>query len=277
MNRLSNPILSITLTSFLVFGVFAPAAPAHAQLFPMQSILQAIVGSVSNFLQLGQNTALSPETIQQQELTARKDTVNQIYNLTAMEQNDLRNRLMNLAGLSPAQSALRDTLLSDLKENDTALQEINDRLTAADTIAAVQQLATDFKNWRTAVYDPKAAQIVAFTFVFDETPILATADQRLTNVTNDLKLHAANQASLALLAQAAGDIAQAKDLHDQATTLITIALTTATDPHTVLNAGSPAAAMIVRNTADAKTYTTRSLQDIQSAYDIFLKLGSTLQ
>ncbi|MBU6141876.1 hypothetical protein KGO95_02000 [Patescibacteria group bacterium] len=277
MIRPSNTFVSGALAALLVLGMLAPAVPAHAQSFPMQSILQAIVGSVSNFLHLGQNTALSAEAIKQQELTARKNTVSQIYALTTMEQNDLQTRLTNLSGLSAAQTAMRDTLLSDLNENAAALRQINDRLAAATDIAAVQQLATDFKNWRTVVYDPKAARIVAFTFVFDEGPILMTAEQRLANVTSDLKARAADQASLTLLAQAAGKISQAKDLHDQATTLMMVALSTVNDPHAVLTADSPALALSARNTADAKTYTTQSLQDIQDAYTLFLKLGSSVQ
>ncbi len=278
IHRSKKIVVSSGIATLLVFGMLMPALPVHAQEFPMQSILQAIVGSVSDFLHLGQNTELSSDAIMQQELTARKETVSRIYDLTNMEQADLRARLTALTGLSQAQIKMRDSLLAELQENDTALRQINDRLTSARTIATVQQLAADFKNWRTLVYDPKAARIVAFTFVFNEGPIITTAEQRLANIASDLKLHtqAPDQSSATLLTEATGKIAQAKDLHDQAGTLIMVALATSADFYTPFATSSPATALVARNTSDAKAYTARSLQDIQDAYAFFLKIGTAI-
>ena len=278
-NGKKHAFLSATL---IVLGLFLPLQNIHAQESPMQSAMNSIAGTVSALLNLPGNNALSPAQKQKQELQARKDAVQKVFDLTLMEQSDLRDRLANLDNLTPAQKKMQGALTDQLTENENSFAQIRDRLDAATGVDQVKQLAADFKNWRAAVYDLKIRKMVPFIFVFQEESIIATAQQRLQRITADFTAHKASLGAQSLEATALFEkgtsaIKTAQDLHNQAKIIIMVALTDAPSPTATPAAVQKANDAIARNIAGAKTLTENSLQDINDAYDIFISLGQLLK
>lgn len=278
-NGKKHALISATL---IVLGLFSPLQKINAQESPMQSALKSIAGTVSALLNLPGNNALSPGQKKRQELQARKDAVQEIFDLTIMEQSDLHDRLAGLDNLTPTQKKMQSSLADQLTENENSFSQIRDRLDAATGVDQVKQLATDFKNWRAAVYDLKIRKMVPFIFIFQEEGIIATARQRLQRITADFTAHKASLGAQSLQATALFEkgtsaIKTAQDLHNQAKILIMVALTDTPSPAGSATAIQKANDAIARNIATAKTLTENSLQDISDAYDTFIALGQLLK
>lgn len=278
-NRKAQALITATL---LVAGLFMPMSRVQAQESSMQSALRGIMGRISAMLTIGGNKELSAEEKRQQELQARKETVSKIYDLTLMEQNDLIARLEKLEGLNETQEKMRVSLTGQLTENENSFNQIRNRLEAAKTADEVKQLATDFKNWRTQVYDPKVRKVVAFTFAFQEKNVIEIARQRLEKISTDLKdrgesLGENKDMAEGLLQKASGNIRNAEELHSQAKILIMVALTNQanlTNPKTMTK---NVANEIARDMSDSKDFTEQSFQNIREAYKLFLEIGKLLK
>lgn len=277
-NKKSQVIIS---TALIVTGLFLPIHKSNAQ----ESILSAlkdIAWKISSIFYLGGNKELSAEEKQQRDLQARKDTVSKIFDLTLMEQNDLKTRLAELAGLNSTQEKMRDLLTDQLAENENSFSQIRARLDTAKTIEEIKQLATDFKNWRTLVYDLKVKKIVPFTFVFQEENVITTAQQRLEKISNDFNgrkesLGENKVQATALFEKASSDIKKAKDLHSQAKILIMVALTNQANLISTRTIAKSINDEITRDIADSKTFTENSLWDVSDAYSAFMALGQMLK
>lgn len=279
----SNKKLYILISATLIVtGLFLPIFKGQAQESSMQSALRGIMGRISSLLSIGGNKELSVMEKQQQELQTRKDTVSKIYDLTLMEQTDLLTRLADLKGLNSAQEKMRISLKNQLAENENSFNQIRTRLETAKTAEEVKQLATDFKNWRTLVYDPKVRKVAAFTFVFQEKTAIEIARQRLEKISADL---AKNKESLGenksvadgLLEKASSHIRNAEDMHTQAKILIMVALTNQADIATPKSTAKNVLDEIARNMTDSKNFTEQSFRDISEAYKVFLEIGKLLK
>ncbi|MDE2001399.1 MAG: hypothetical protein KGI60_02410 [Patescibacteria group bacterium] len=272
----SKHLIAGTLVSFGVAALLWQPAPASAA-FSLQSLLGGITQSVSSLFAARQSPELSPAQIAAQELAARKDTVSRVFDLTLAEQRNLSDQLNQLQNLSPSESAMRDRLSSLLAENQASFTQIRARLDTAATADEVKQLAEDFKNWRTAVYDSKLEKIVAFAFVYQENSVLSTAESRASKVAEDIAVRPlgdAKDAANAAVGHARSDIQRAEDLHQQARTLLMIALNTSLSTTTLASAANDAT--VQRNIADAKLLTQQSYGFVADAYQIFIQLSAKL-
>lgn len=269
-------------TALIVTGLFLPMSRVQAQESSMQSALRGIMGKISALLNIGGNKELSVEEKQRQELQTRKDAVSRIYDLTLMEQNDLLDRLTGLKGLNGTQEKMRGSLTDQLTENENSFNQIHDRLEAAKTAEEVKQLATDFKNWRTLVYDPKVRKVVAFTFVFQEKNVLEIARQRLEKISKDFSDRKDSLGENKLLAEslfekASAGIKNAEELHGQAKILIMVALTNQAGITNAKSTMKNVLSEIARDMSDSKKFTEQSFQNIREAYKIFLEIGKLLK
>lgn len=278
-NRKALVFISATL---LVTGLFLPVLRSQAQESSIQSAMRGIMGRISSLLSIRDNKELSASEKQLQELQARKDTVSKIYDLTLMEQNDLTARLEGLKGLNEAQEKMRDSLTAQMTENENSFTQIRSRLEAAKTAEEVKQLANDFKNWRTQVYDPKVRKVVAFTFVFQEKNVIEIARQRLEKISNDLEdrkdsLGENREAAEELFHKASENIRNAEELHGQAKILIMVALTNQADLAGYRTAPKNILSEIARDMSDSKNFTEQSFSNIREAYKLFLEIGKLLK
>lgn len=278
MIRRSDKKIRVAVSATLILmGLFLPMAKTQAQ-ESMQSMLMGIVGRITSLLNIGGNKELSPEQKLQQELQTRKDAVSEIYDLTLAEQNDLLARLAALDNLTATQEKMRSALKNKLTENESSFNQIRDRLRSVATIEDVKQLAADFKNWRTLVYDQKAGNVAAFTFVFQENGIITTAKQRLEKISKDLSGRKSSPAEAdTLLEKAAEDLKDAEDLHNQAKIQIMVALTDQADLTGSKIINRAVTDEIAASMTDARNFTEQSFQGISDAYRIFLEIGRIIK
>lgn len=278
--RSSRKAQVLISTALIVTGLFLPMAKSQAQ-ESMQSALRGIMGRISALLTIGGNKELTAEEKLQQELQTRKDAVGKIYDLTLMEQNDLLTRLNDLTGLSSAQDKMRESLTDQMTENENSFNQIRGRLEAAKTTEEIKQLASDFKNWRTLVYDPKVRKVAAFNFVFQEKNVIEIARQRLEKISKDLESRkdpsGDSSPASALFEKASAHIRNAEDLHSQAKILIMVALTNQAALINSKTVPKKISDEIARDMSDSKDFTEQSFQNIRDAYKVFMDIGKILK
>ncbi len=264
------------IPALIVAGLFLPASQSYAQ-ESFQSSLRGIAGKISTFLTF-RKPEVSPEDKTGQEIRTRREAVEKIFDLTKLEQADLLNRLSGLKDLNDQQKKMRITLTEFVKENNNGLKEIQSRLENTDRLEDIKKLASDFKDWRTLVYNPKTEKVVAFTFVFQGKNILSVAEERLANVRTDLSEHQdalteKNEDAEIIFKKAESEIKEAEELNTQARNLIMIALNNALNPAKGIKAAEKE---IARDIADSKAFTEKAMQHIRNAYGKFLELGEII-
>ncbi len=277
MIRISKLKLNgLVLPALILAGLFLPESRSYAQ-ESFQSSLWEIAGKISAFLTF-RKPEISPEEKIDQEIRTRKESVEKIFDLTKLEQADLLNRLSNLQDLNDQQNKMRTALTEFVKENNNGLNEIESRLESANDLESIKKLASEFKDWRTLVYNPKTEKVVAFTFVFQGKNILSVAEERLANVKSDLSeyqnaLREKDEKADGLLNKSDSHIKEAGELNTQARNLIMIALSNSLNP---AKGTKVAEKEIARDIADSKAFTEKAMQHIRSAYNDFLELGKII-
>jgi len=175
----------IIAASLFIGGLFLPISNIYAEDLP--SALKEVTEKVGEISDVSENQVLSADEKEQKEVRIRKEALSKIFDLTLLEDKDLRNKLSGIKNLSPEQEIIREKLLGMLDENENAYSEMRSRLTDLTAVSEIKQLAIDFKDWRTAVYNPKFEKIVSFILVFQERAILATANDRLAKIMVDIE------------------------------------------------------------------------------------------
>lgn len=267
----------LVILTLIVAGLFLPISKTYAQ-DSFQFNIRGIAGKISNFLSIKKSAETAPEDKTHREISARKESVQKIFDLTTLEQDDLLNRLSELKDLNNQQEKMRNKLTEFVKENNNGLKEIENRLENAGTLEEIKQLAADFKNWRTLVYNPKTEKVVAFTFVFQGKNILNVASGRLEKVAADLSayqnaLDEKDAKAEEIFRKAESNIREAEELNGQARNLIMIALDRSLTPSKNPKAENKE---IARDIADSKAFTEKAMKHIRTAYDEFLQLGKII-
>src|SRR3989338_7062184 len=163
--------------ALLGFFFVLPSAYAEENL---QSTLKEVAEKVGA-IEDAKNSSLK------EELVARKEALSKIFDLTLLEDGDLKKKLNSFKNLTEPQSKLKDSLIEGMEENQNIYLEIQKRLLEADSVEKVKQLAIDFKNWRNLVYNPKIEKIVSFNLVFQGKNIIAIAQNRLDKIQGELE------------------------------------------------------------------------------------------
>ena len=178
-------ILGILIISLIV-GLFSPTTKINAQ-EQLRSTLKEVAEKIIEISEIKREINLTAEERLQKETQARKNALSKIFDLTLLEDKDLKNKLNGLKNLSEEQREVKDDLLSVFVENENAYKEMKKRLDEAGTLEEIKQLATDFKNWRNAVYNSKAEKIVSFVLIFQQKKTLAIAKERLEKIKINLE------------------------------------------------------------------------------------------
>lgn len=244
--------------AFLGFIFILPSAYAEINL---QSVLREVAEKVGAIGEIKNNLFLNAEERGAKELQARKDALLKIFDLTLLEDEDLKEKLIGVKNLNEGEKKLRGNLIASLEENGNAYSEMKNRLEETNSITEVKQLAIDFKNWRNLVYNPKVEKIISFTLVFLEKNILETANQRLEKIKSDLeKLESAKlikkEETAELLKKSIANLNQANELNNQAELIL------------LKNNNETEEAPTIKNLVE------ESLKEIRIAYKIFIEIGN---
>src|SRR3989344_673799 len=271
---------AIFIISLLSWGVFLPLARVYAE-SDLKSALKEVAGKVEEISELKKNESLSAEEKEKKELQVRKETLEKIFDLTLLEDQDLKDRLTAPQNLSDNQKKSQDVLLGQLAENENAYKEMRGRLETIETIKEVKQSAADFKNWRNTVYNPKVEKILSFTLAFQQKNTLETANNRLVKIKSDLKkLEDAKiikkEDTSALLKKAGANLNSAGALNKEAENLAADILMKEffpNKPKAVL--ADPEEAQL--NLSEVKELIEDSLNQIKTAYRIFIEIGKLVR
>jgi hypothetical protein len=172
-------------SGILLAALFSPLGTVFAKEH-LSTNLKEVIEKVTEISTIAGDETLTDSEKEQKELAARKEALVKIFELTLLEDQDLKARLSKLEGLKPEYEEMRKLLLNVFTENENAYRVMNKRLNEATTIEDVKQLATDFKNWRNAVYNPKVEQILSFVLVFQQEKTLTIARERFQKIQADL-------------------------------------------------------------------------------------------
>jgi len=271
---------AIFIISLLSWGLFLPLARVYAE-SDLKSALKEVAGKVEEISELKNNESLSAEEKEKKELQVRKETLEKIFDLTLLEDQDLKDRLTAPQNLSDNQKKIQKALLGQLAENENAYKEMRGRLETIETIKEVKQSAADFKNWRNTVYNPKVEKILSFTLAFQQKNTLETANNRLVKIKSDLKkLEDAKiikkEDTSALLKKAGANLNSAGALNKEAENLAADILMKEffpNKPKAVL--ADPEEAQL--NLSEVKELIEDSLNQIKTAYRIFIEIGKLVR
>lgn len=271
--------------SVLIFsGLFLNFQPAFAQT-SLRSLLKEVAERVEEIFEVKNNQSLNEEEKAKRELEVRKEALSKIFDLTLLEDKDLKNRLLALKDLNEKQKRIQAALVGLLSENENAYQEMRQRLEGADSLKAVKQLAADFKIWRHNVYNPKVEKILSFTLIFQQKKTLAIANDRLKKIKSDLaRLEDAKiiqeEDTASLLKKAVAALQKAGDLNNQAEVLVAAILYEEFFP----SAPDPSQKEIdnpeeikLGSAKSVKNLVEESLKEIRTAYRLFIDIGKVVR
>ncbi|MEK9170570.1 MAG: hypothetical protein AAB674_02895 [Patescibacteria group bacterium] len=224
MNLLSKNRVKLSIAAVFITGLFFNLSPASAQEL-LKNTLGEIYGKIEKIDKIQENQILSNEEKDIQETEARKDALLKILEITISENNDLKDKLESFNNLPENEQKIKEALIKSLEENLSAYQVIENRLAEIETAIQAKQLASDFKNWRALVYNPKTEKITAFISVLRQKEAVETAKGRLQNIEKNIeKIETAKifkkGDSEEILKKAADGIENAEIMNDKAEKMI---------------------------------------------------------
>ena len=284
INRSNNHKIIFAATLIAALFFFSSTAFAKSQeQESLNSLLQNIAAKVGQISTIAENPDLPAEEKELEETRIRKEALSLIFDLTLLEDEGLKNKLNDLDNLNKDQDKIREKLLVIFTENENAYKEMRKRLAEAETLEEVKNLASDFKNWRGAVYNPKVEKVVSFVLIFRQKQILDIAWQRLEKIKADLeRLEVAglikSEETEEFLLNAILDLETAQKLNQQAEGSLTSIITNELDPKK-----SGLADLESIKEDDEETPPTprelveQSLDNIRAAYGNFIKIGKLVK
>jgi|SRR3989338_732912 len=282
---LKKSFIYIFLTAAILTGGWFLSAKIAYGGNDLKSTLREVAEKIEEISAIKNNESLDKEEREKRELRARTEALAKIFELTLLEDNDLKNRLLVLKNLTDEQIKIKDALLKLLGENKNAYDELRPRLESAVILNQIKQLAADFKNWRRSVYNPKVEKILSFSLVFQQKNTLNIAENRLKKIQSDLqRLEDASvikkEDTTSLLRKAIQELNQAKNLNRQAEELVTKILAEEFFPITpnldLTNIDNPDE-LKLSNSPSVKSLIEESLKHIKTAYRLFLDIGKIVR
>ena len=217
MNKLLKIITSVLVSGIVAMLFFSLTAFAQETL---KSTLKEVSEKSDKIVEIKENPKLSAEEKTAQEIQARKDVVYKTMELTALEDENLKNKLNSIENLSEEEIIARDYLLKLLGENLKTYEIIKNRLDNAPTNKEIKQLAKDFNNWRIFSYNQKSEKVIAFVAIFQQKKILAVAESRLQKMSGGIDkikdTESLKKDLLEILQESAGILNEAKLNNDKA-------------------------------------------------------------
>ena len=271
-------IKKISLTAAaIISGLFFYFAPASAQEL-LKNTLGEISGKVENIGKIQENRGLTSQEKNIQETEARKQALSKIFEITLLENKDLKENLGAVNNLTDEEQKIKIALLKSLEENRPTFQLMENRLGEAETLNEIKQLASDLKNWRSSVYNPKAENISIFTLIFKQKGSIKTAGERLQKIEKDLKNYESAELKgddiNKLIKKSADGINNAEALNNKSEKMITEILNQKLFTPIGLFSKLSLKNLFSKNTpATAKKHAGDALQQLQSAYQTFIDIG----
>lgn len=192
IKKLSKIFTSIII-ALVVIGLTLPLIGVFAaETTPLQENLQTPLEQVQNkvdeLVELKDNSTLSDQEKESQEIQIRKEALDQIVDLSLAETKNLEDKLNALTLESDDQKAAKEKFLEILDRNINYSVDLKKNIDKENiTLDEVKNLAQEYKDWRADNYGIYVKKITAFTLVFQEKAVLKIANIRLDKIMSDLK------------------------------------------------------------------------------------------
>lgn len=253
----------------------------------INSSINSIQNEVNNLANIRNSTSISNSAKTAEEVAAQKKVLQGVIALSKNEINAAQEKLNNLPTFDKdsAGYVLQNNYLTELGAYSKYFAEESSIVANATTSSQLQAVATDIKNFRNSGYNSEIYDMITFTLLYYDASIISTAGSRLSSIKSDLSsLESsqllANQSALDdEVSQAADLINTASTLHDQASDLIlqTSSSTESASTTSSLNASSTATTTKAAANPDPRSILEKSINDIKSAYQIFIKVANSIK
>lgn len=241
----------------LLLGLFfSLSQPGLAQTENIKETLQHLV---ENLDQLSKTRNTPSKITSKEEFKTKKNAFADILQLANIENNNLKNKLIEIKNLNREYQERRNQLLKELGNQSNYYETLAANLEKETNLKKLKELAAQFRDWRRVVYHPALKNIVDFLLVFDARAALNTTERRFQNIQNDLKKVAEyniiKTSPLPLLLEKAEELIIEAQKIQQAAELI----------------------IIKSNQSDIQQLIEEELEKIKAIYSLFLEMNVSLQ
>lgn len=157
---------------------------------PLTSLAQKAIAQSDELKSAINNVSQSVSQLDE-TAQARQIALNKIFDLTLAEIKELAAKeiLIQAVGDSAADMAKLAKFHLQILKNHEAYINLLKRQAGNDSasLETLQIMAANFKDWRSETYEPETKEIFDFLLLLQARSVLATADNRLTLITADLK------------------------------------------------------------------------------------------
>ncbi len=179
-------IKTIKKISIILALAFAPFFFAQAQTAStastdtLQSDLSRLTESLDllNAIKIGKRPT---------DATPLQSALNNVISISEEEIRSVSAQLAAQSGLTDEESALRDSLITDLANLKLHTKAVRTDTTQESGISAVISIAQKFKEWRDGTYTDTMARAVRFISVFENEDSVQAGNGRLSSIVKDTK------------------------------------------------------------------------------------------
>ena len=254
-------------------------------------LLKPVTDSVSQLIQIKDDSSLSGFAKDEKELEARLNIVKDVLKLSTDEIAKLQERLKRLPLFDDKsrEKILKTEYQKSLDDFSIYYADVSKKLDNVKTNDDAKELAEDLKNYRDTTYNPEIKKIANFTILFYAADIVKTGKARLNKISEDIsRLEKLGYLKTGVFAD---KLKKAKTLLDDADKLqqeaaaIILAVpkeadetvATVTEQATGATNTTTDEIKIVEEPKDPGDLTSQSLKNVKDTYDIFLQIGKDLK
>jgi hypothetical protein len=152
-----------------------------------QASLEQVQGTVDELVQLKDDSSISAQEKEKQEIQIRKKALDQILDLSLSDIKNLEDKLNALTLTTDDQKAARGLFLAILDKNINYSESLKvDVDKDGITLDEIKNLAQEYKDWRANNYDTYVKKMTAFILIYQEQGVLKIANIRLDKIISDL-------------------------------------------------------------------------------------------
>ncbi|MEK7195987.1 MAG: hypothetical protein AAB659_01985, partial [Patescibacteria group bacterium] len=176
-------ILTVIVAAGTIGGQAALAAET-----PVDQVLQPVTDSVSQLIQIKDDTSLIGLDKDEKELEARLNIIKDVLRLSTDEIAKLQDKLYKLPLFDDKsrEKILKTEYQKSLDDFSVYYTDVYKRLADVRTNDNAKALAEELKNYRDTIYNPEIKKIADFTILFYAADVVKTGKARLNKISGDI-------------------------------------------------------------------------------------------
>lgn len=255
---------------------------------PVDQVVNPVTNNVSQLIQIKDDASISGPAKDKKELEARLDIIKDVLKLSTDEIIKLQDKLKKLPKFTDKsrEKILKTEYQKSLNDFSVYYANKFKELANIKTNEDAKALAEELKNYRDTTYNLEIKKIANFTILFYAADVIKTGRARLDKISGDVsRLEKLGYLKMGVFSD---KFKKAKALLDEADKLEQEAAAIILSPiipelikiedTTIQQTGDGANEIkIAEEPKDPGDLTSKSLQNVKDAYDIFLQIGKDLK